>query len=87
MSKKSRFSAEEMNNILMEPRRTGDSVTDVCRRHNISAHTFYQWKKKVIGLGNDENKRIKELEAYARQLERALIRQTLDNGHNGDIDL
>ena len=47
--KRSRFSEEQIIGILRE-QEAGAKTADVCRRHGISAATFYQWKGKYGGL-------------------------------------
>lgn len=50
--RKSRFSVEDMNRILNEPEQLNIPVTEVCKKHGISAHTFYMWKKKAGKKGD-----------------------------------
>lgn len=38
-------------NVLLEPERTGQTVTEVCRRHEISRDTFYSWKRRFEAVG------------------------------------
>lgn len=37
--------------VLLEPERTGQTVTEVCRRHEISRDTFYAWKRRFAAAG------------------------------------
>lgn len=37
--------------VLLEPERTGRSVTEVCERHEISRDTFYAWKRRFEAVG------------------------------------
>jgi len=34
--------------VLLEPERTGDSVTEVCRRRGISRETFYVYRRRYL---------------------------------------
>src|SRR5438093_2840183 len=37
--------------VLLEPERTGDSVTEVCRRRGISRETFYVYRRRYLAEG------------------------------------
>ena len=43
--KKGRYSEEQIIGILKE-HEAGMKTAELCRKHNISAGTFYQWKAK-----------------------------------------
>lgn len=49
MSRKSpkKFTAEEKYQILQEGETGSMSISEVCRRHGISAVTYYSWRDKV----------------------------------------
>ena len=47
MSKKRRFSGAEKLKILEEARQPGMSVSEVCRRHGLSASVFYRWEAQM----------------------------------------
>jgi putative transposase len=47
--KKSRFSERQIVKILQE-HESGVRASDLCRQHNISEGTFYNWKKKFSGM-------------------------------------
>jgi transposase len=42
-----RWSAEEKLAIIEEARQTGQTVSEVCRRHGIATGLFYVWEKKA----------------------------------------
>ncbi len=37
--------------VLLEPERTGQTVAEVCRRHEISRQTFYAWRRRFDAVG------------------------------------
>jgi putative transposase len=76
--KKSRFTETQIVAILQETD-AGLKVADVCRKHGISAQTFYNWKSKYGGLGLAELRRIKELEADHAKLKRMYADLAMEN--------
>ena len=45
-------SMEELRlELLLEPERTGDSVAEVCRRHNVSRASFYRYRHRYLREG------------------------------------
>jgi putative transposase len=67
--KKSRFTESQVVAILKEAD-AGLKVNDVCRKHEISQATYYQWKSKYGGLAPSQLKRLKELEGELAQYKR-----------------
>lgn len=76
--KKSRFTETQIVGILQEAD-AGLKVAEVCRKHGISAPTFYNWKSKYGGLGVAELRRIKELEADHAKLKRMYADLAMEN--------
>ena len=74
----SRFSQEQIIGILKQGE-AGVKVTDLCRQHGISDHTYYRWKSKYGGMEVSEAKRLKALEEENRQLKQLLGEKELDN--------
>jgi putative transposase len=82
--KRSRFTDEQIIAILRE-QEAGATTADVCRRHGISAATFYAWKAKYGGLEVSEAKRLKALEDENTKLKRLLADAMLDNAGLKDL--
>jgi putative transposase len=76
--RKSRFSEQQIIAILKE-QEAGVAITEVCRRHNISSPTFYNWKSKYGGLEVSQAQRLKTLEGENQKLKKLLAEQVMDN--------
>ena len=57
----------------------GRTVEMICREMSISDATYYKWRKEYGGMGMDQARRLKELEAQNKRLKRAVADLTLDN--------
>ncbi len=76
--KKSRYSEEQIIGILKE-HEAGMKTAELCRKHNISGATFYQWKAKLGGMEVTDAKKLRHLEQENAQLKRVVADLTLDN--------
>ena len=76
--KRSRFTEEQIIAVLRE-REVGLSTAEVCRKHGISAATFYAWKAKFGGMEVSEATRRKQLEDENGKLKDLLADAMLDN--------
>lgn len=72
-----RFTDEQIAGVLAEAR-AGSATQEICRRHGISAHTFYAWRKKFGGMAGSEVRRLKDLEQMVSRLERIVARQAVE---------
>ena len=63
----------------------GIPVAEVCRKHGISAPTYYQQKSKYAGMSLPELKRVKELEAENAKLKRMYAELALENTAIKDV--
>lgn len=82
MGKHKRHSAEEIIAKLREADvelAQGMSVGQVCRKLEVSAHTYYRWRKEYGGLKVDQAKRLKDLERENARLKKLVADQALDN--------
>ncbi len=82
--RKSRFTESQIMAILGEGE-AGLAVADICRKHGISAATYYQWKSKYAGMSAIELKRVKELEAENAKLKRMYAELALENTAIKDV--
>ena len=57
----------------------GRMINAFCRDHKITEATCYRWRKICGGVGLDQVKKLKELEAENRRLRRAVSDLTVDN--------
>ena len=70
--RKSKFSEHQIIAILKAVE-AGRAVKDVCREHEISDATYYQWKSKYGGMEVSEAKRLRELEDENGKLKRITV--------------
>ncbi len=82
--KASRFTEEQIIGVLRE-QEGGVATAEVCRRHGISAATFYKWKAKFGGLEVSEARRLRTLETENAKLKKLLAEAMLDNAMLKDI--
>jgi putative transposase len=58
---------------------SGQKVTDLCRKHGISEHTFYRWRAKYGGMDVSDARKLRSLEDENRRLKTLVADLTLDN--------
>lgn len=75
--KQKRHGTEEIIRILRAAD-SGRTAEDVCREHNITAATFYRWKKKYGGMELKDAKRYRELERENAELKKIVADQLLN---------
>jgi putative transposase len=74
---KRRFTTEQIAHALRRVE-TGEVATEVCRETGVSEQTFFRWKKKYAGMGVEELRRLRQLEAENRRLKQLVAYLTLD---------
>jgi len=72
-----RHTSEEIIRILREAE-GNKSVLEVCRAANITAVTFYRWKKKYGGMEMRDVHRLRELERENSELKKIVADQLLN---------
>ena len=75
--RKSKYSESQIVAILKEGE-AGLAVAELCRKHAISAATYYAWKSKFAGVSVSELTRMRELEAENARLKRMYAELALD---------
>ena len=76
--RKSKFSETQIITILKAVE-AGRTVRDVCREHEISEATYYQWKSKYGGMAASDIRRLRELEEENRRLKAMYAELSLEH--------
>jgi len=74
--KRSKFSDTKILAILKQAE-GGIPVPQICREHDISSATFYNWRSKYGGMDASMIKRFKELEEENRRLKKMYAEERL----------
>ena len=74
--KRARHSEEQIIAVLQEAQ-AGSTIEELCRRHGISATTYYEWNQKFGGLEVSEAKRLRTLEEENSRLRRLVADQAV----------
>ena len=69
--KQKRHTTEEIIRILREAD-AGKDLEAVCRKHNVSAASFYRWKKKFGGMELKDARKYRQLEKENAELKQML---------------
>jgi putative transposase len=75
--KRSRFSEEQLIAVLKEAEATG--VKEACAKYNLSAATYYKWKRKYGGMEVAEARRLRALEDENGRLKRLVADLSIQN--------
>jgi len=75
--RKARFTEEQISYAIRQAE-AGTPVVEVCRKIGVSEQTFYRWKRKYVGMGVAELRRIRQLEEENRKLKRIVADLSLD---------
>ncbi len=82
--KNSKYSAEQVAFAIRQAE-SGTLVPEVCRKMGISEQTFYRWKKKYVGMGVAEVRRLRILEEENRKLKQLVADLSLDKQMLQDV--
>jgi len=82
--KKSKYSAEQVAFVLRQAE-SGTQVPEICRKMGISEQTFYRWKKKYVGMGVAEVRRLRVLEEENKKLKQLVADLSLDKQMLQDV--
>lgn len=77
-----RFTPEQIIGYLRQAEvmiGSGRSMGEALREIGVSANTYYRWRKDYGGMGVDQARRLKDLEAENARLKRVVADLTLDN--------
>jgi putative transposase len=75
--RKSKFSESQIFSILKEAE-AGVPIRELCRTHQISEPTFYNWRSKYGGMNVSMMKRLKELEQENNRLKKMYAEVCMD---------
>jgi len=79
---KKRYTPEQIIEKLREAEvrlSKGESVGQTCRSIGVSEQTYYRWRNEYGGMGIDQAKRLKVLEAENGRLRKLVADLSLDN--------
>jgi putative transposase len=82
--RKSRFSESQIVAVLKEGE-AGVPVAEIIRKHGISRHTYFAWKRKYAGATVADLKRLRKLEAENAKLKRMYTDLALENAAIKDL--
>jgi putative transposase len=75
--KKSRFTEEQIVNILKESE-AGLGTKELCRKYGISDATLYNWRSKYGGMNSSDVRKLKQLEDENARLKMLVGQQALE---------
>ena len=76
--RKSKFSEAQRLAILAKAD-AGQSTESICREYQISAATFYKWKKQLADEQDEDKRRLKQLEEENARLKKMFAELSIDH--------
>ena len=77
MSKRTKYTAEEKYEILMEYEDGVGTVNEITTKHKISANAFYDWKYNYSKYSIEGLKESKTCKRYSKELKELAIKEYL----------
>ncbi|WP_155722854.1 transposase, partial [Clostridium sporogenes] len=68
MSRRTKYTAEEKYEILMDYESRTSSIQELCINYSISAYAFYKWRYNYEKYGVDGLRESKTYKKYSREL-------------------
>ncbi len=82
--KRYRYTPEQIAFALRQAE-SGTPVVEVCRKMGLAEQTLYRWKKRYVGMGVAEVRRLKVLEEENRKLKQLVADLSLDKQMLQDV--
>jgi len=82
--KSSRFT-DAQKAFVIKQGKDGKAVAEICREVGISQATYFNWRKKYVGLMPSEMKRLRELEDENNCLKKIVADLSLDRAMLQDV--
>jgi|TARA_B110000305_G_scaffold145112_1_gene161320 putative transposase len=76
--KSKRYTTEQIIKVLRAAD-NGKSVAETCREHNVSAQSFYKWRRKFGNMELADAKKLKHVEQENLKLKEMLAEAMLEN--------
>ena len=76
--KKTRYTAEQIVQILQEAEKSVSTIGDLCRRYEVSEATYYRWRQMYGDMKVPEVKRLRDLEQENARLKRLVAERDLE---------
>ncbi len=80
----SRFTEEQIAHALRQAD-AGEAVAEIIRKMGVSEQTFYRWKKRYVGMGVAEIRRMKQVDEENRRLKQLVADLSLDKQMLQDV--
>ena len=76
--KKSRFSEQQVVQILAAGDQGEKAITELCREQGISPATYYKWRRRFRGMGVEEVREYRKLKRENARLKKLLADREIE---------